>query len=838
MVSEYPSQIEVKNDQQPPLFVLVIDDDEGFLESLRALILDEGMHCLGASNCDASRSLIEENEIDVILLDYQIMGNEDLAFLGEISEKYPHIPIILITGYPSMETAIESFQYQVYDYLTKPFDCARLIQRLCEAGEKKRLQDARREIGLREQYLDAIKRASQSLLPAHEVLPFEDFLACLGRGFKARRIHTLQNHWSLEGARLFSAVAEWTKAGIEPVTNAHYLHNMPYFKGLERWERELAAGRPLQDKRGNMPEGEAEFLKQLGIESILLIPLLVDVNFEGFLAFEPEDPEHVWSNMQIEFLTMAANDLSLAIRRYRAEQALRESKERFRAIADYSHDWESWVGPDGRLIWVNSAVKRLTGYSPEECLDMHDYPMPMVPPEDKDKMWRLFRNCLEEKNVGNDKCLSMVRKDGRGIHVSMSWHPIYNQFQRYLGQRLSIRDISERKRMEEEREELLDRLQKAQKMESLSMMASGIAHDFNNLLMVVIGNAELALMDIDKDHFLAKPIEEMGKAAQKAAELSQKMLVFSGHGKYHFKKWGAKELLYEIKPELDEVVGKEVELEYQFDEQMPNINADLVHIQQMMMSVIRNSREAITHMRGRIVVRLYGQKISEHDRKSIIGDDFEPGEYICIEVSDNGSGMDEKTLAKAFDPFFTTRFTGRGLGLPAVLGIAKAHHGGVEISSQPDIGTVCKIYLPQYASQETKKTVAPAAIANWKMSGTILFADDQEQLRTMSQRSLSRYGFNLILAENGAQALHLYRENKEHLCCIILDQTMPEVTGAEALEEIRKEDREVPIILCSGYSEKEIEKLLPRDQIQGFLQKPFSMAELTRTLYDILEDKK
>ena len=405
---------------------------------------------------------------------------------------------------------------------------------------------------------------------------------------------------------------------------------------------------------------------------------------------------------------------------------------------------------------------------------------------------------------------------------------------------LCTRIRNEKKRLQLERQ-----MQHAQKLESLGILAGGIAHDFNNILMSVIGYAELSLKEISPASPARNNIKEINKAACRAAELAKQMLAYSGKGKFLIEHINLNELIEEINHILEVSISKKAILKYNFADKLPGFEGDITQIRQVIMNLITNASEALNEKSGVIsistgVVEYKNKDIS--DLKGCVsqrefGNNILNGPYVYIEVSDTGCGMDDNVKAKIFDPFFTTKFTGRGLGMAAMLGIVRGHNGIIELNSKPKKGTTFKIMFPANLEkmESLKKHNDNKSSENeWKGIGTILIADDEETICAIGKYMLEQVGFNVLTAFDGIEAVNTFREHADEIVCVILDLTMPHLSGEEVFKKINAIKPGIKVILSSGYDEQDAMKRFSSKEIAGFVQKPYAFDLLKEKLKNIL----
>jgi two-component system cell cycle sensor histidine kinase/response regulator CckA len=507
---------------------------------------------------------------------------------------------------------------------------------------------------------------------------------------------------------------------------------------------------------------------------------------------------------------------------------LQWSEDRFRAIAEYAYGWENWFGNDGRLLWVNEAVERLSGYTKAECMAMPNYPLPIVHEEDREDFGEKFRAAMKG-STGSGYEFRIVRRDGRQAWAALYWQPILNSAGERIGHRSSILDITERKEFETQ-------LQHTQKLESLGVLAGGIAHDFNNILMGILGNADLALMDLPENAEVRRNIERIVTSSQRAADLCRQMLAYSGRGSFVIQPLDLSDLLQEMQHFLAVSVSKGVETVYELAEEIPAVEADVTQLRQIIMNLVINASDAIGAAGGRIRIRTGARKCAAEElRQSYLREELPPGLYVYIQVEDNGAGMDDETIKRIFDPFFTTKFQGRGLGLAAVLGIVRAHRGAIRVSSARGVGSTFTVFLPASTrSAESLERVARPDVPT-RGTGTVLFVDDEESVREVGRAILHKAGFTVLTARDGEEALDVYTQEHDRIDVVVLDLTMPRRSGLETLKALRTVRSNVRVIISSGYSEDESVNQFEKRDLAGFIQKPYRPIDLTAKIHDALK---
>lgn len=400
------------------------------------------------------------------------------------------------------------------------------------------------------------------------------------------------------------------------------------------------------------------------------------------------------------------------------------------------------------------------------------------------------------------------------------------------------RDITARKKAEEERLLLEEQFRQAQKLESLGVLSGGIAHDFNNILSIILGHCFLIKDDRKTDDACRQHVDKIETAAQRAADLCRQMLAYAGKDRPVQACIQIGPVVNEIMKMLGSGIDKNVAVEVELGHDVPEIMANSSQIQQIVMNLAINASEAIGCMPGTIRVML-GRKVVTPGQEEF---DFQGkalpcGVYACLEISDSGCGMNEETCRRIFEPFYTTKFTGRGLGMSATLGIINAHTGAVQFSSTPGAGTTFRVFFPSAAPQTEIKPMAPASShieASDNKSGVILLVDDEECLRDIGTAHLQSLGFSVISASNGREALEVFRRHGSSINLIMMDMTMPVMGGREAYLEIRRQHSSLPIVICSGHGLEGFAKSVAHDSRAGILPKPYTSGQLQNVLATFL----
>jgi two-component system cell cycle sensor histidine kinase/response regulator CckA len=395
------------------------------------------------------------------------------------------------------------------------------------------------------------------------------------------------------------------------------------------------------------------------------------------------------------------------------------------------------------------------------------------------------------------------------------------------------RDVTDRVAADRHRGVLESKLVDAQKLESLGILAGGIAHDFNNLLTGILGNVSLMRLELPNTSALREHVDQIETVTIRAADLCRQLLAYSGKGRFVVRPLDTSELVRQTAQLLKLSIGKNATLRLDLCDDLPLVEADAMQMRQVVMNLVLNAAEALGERAGVISI-VTGVLHAEGDylRSTFLAPDLVEGSYVFLEVSDNGCGMGAETQAKVFDPFFSTKFTGRGLGLSAVLGIVRGHKGAIKVYSELGRGTTLKLLFPAASAPPREESVRQRPVLERR--GTVLVVDDEEVVRGVAARILGSFGFDVILATDGREGVARFRERQADVTVVLMDLTMPAMDGVDAFREIRALDDTVPVLLMSGYNEQDAITRFAGKGLAGFVQKPFTVEMLRERLLAVL----
>lgn len=514
--------------------------------------------------------------------------------------------------------------------------------------------------------------------------------------------------------------------------------------------------------------------------------------------------------------------------RKRAELALRDSRERYRLIVETAQEGVWVIDQNNSTTFVNQRMADMLGFTAQEMIGktLFDHM--------NEKGRRIAEENIERRKRGikesHDFCFQ--RKDGTELWAIVSTNPLMDAEGNYQGALALITDITDRRRAEQDRHHLETRIQQAQKLESLGIMAAGIAHDFNNLLQTILGHAELALQDAPEKSPQKESLREIFKAAQRAGAISNQMTTYVGQGSFQRSSCALENLLHELRPTLNEVVAQRALFTMDCSPELPPAWVDAAEFKKSVLHLVTNAVESLGPSAGRIALNLTPRTWRRSELQELLGaPELSEGDYLTLTVTDNGNGIDRATMAHLFEPFFTTKFPGRGLGLMQVLGFVRGHGGGIRVDSKPGHGTTVTLLLPMAPAE---KPVTPAMPWGWRGQGTLLMVDDEAAILAVGRRTLTELGFTVLTAGDGQEAMEVYRQHHDAIRCVILDLVMPGQDGVQTLAALHELNPQLPVIIATAYPVAKAIEMLAGQLYSGLIHKPYTGAVLARQLQSLL----
>jgi len=505
--------------------------------------------------------------------------------------------------------------------------------------------------------------------------------------------------------------------------------------------------------------------------------------------------------------------------------ALAASEAQYRRIVESCLEGVWLLDNAGNTSFVNAAMAEMLGYSSHEMLGL-----PLFAFMDEAAQRVATRN-LERRRGGLSERheFRLRHRSGKDVWTIMATTPILDAAGAYAGAQAVVTDLTERRRLEA-------RVLQAQKLESLGVLAGGVAHDFNNMLVGILGNVDFVLQSAAPGTPAEAALGDIRDAGLRLAELTRQMLAYSGRGRFITQRVNLNTILEELTQLVFSAISKKAQLQFDLAPAGTEIEADATQIRQVVVNLVTNASDALDGKDGTITIAtsvVYADRA--YQESAFLEQPIAEGSYVVLEVTDTGTGMDANTREKIFDPFFSTKFAGRGLGLAAVLGILRGHSGTVRVQSELGQGTCFRLLLPQALPQSADIEAPPPQSSRLQGSEVVLVADDDPGVRKVAVRLLSQAGFEVLQACDGHEAVSVIDREAARISLVLLDLTMPGRNGAEVLQHIRATNPELRVVLSSGYDEHEAASQLVSSGLAGFLPKPWRPTDLLTAVSSALD---
>ena len=534
------------------------------------------------------------------------------------------------------------------------------------------------------------------------------------------------------------------------------------------------------------------------------------------------------TNGEIEQVVTSFVDIT---EKKKAEDALRESERKYSSVVENSKEGII-IHTQGVIRYANRACIVMTGYLEGEIVGKNI--MEFVAPEYREKVQKNFTDRMAGRKTPDMYEISIKKKDGSDLPLEISVSLL--DYEGEISALVFLRDLSERRKAENEKARLQKQLLQSQKMEAVGNLAGGVAHDFNNLLTVIKGHVDLGLMNIEKDNPLHEDMQEIRNAADRAKDLTRQLLLYSRREHMDFEKCDINDIITSLLKMIKRLIGEDISIMTNLDPDLWTASVDRGNIEQVIMNLAVNSRDAMPDG-GELRITCKNMVID----KSYV-DEFpyaETGNYIRVSVEDTGCGMDEKTCSRIFEPFFTTKNMGEkkgtGLGMSVVYGIIKSHSGWINVISEKGKGTAFEIYLPAKKDRLEKEKREETSITDLRAEGCrILLVEDEETVKTTVARMLEQVGYTVVTAETATRAEELFKEEKGNFDLLFTDTILPDRSGLELISTIRKEEPDLKVLLGSGYTGDRVRRDVIKDHKYPFLQKPYEMGEMLETIKKII----
>ncbi|MBN2079349.1 MAG: PAS domain S-box protein [Spirochaetes bacterium] len=517
-----------------------------------------------------------------------------------------------------------------------------------------------------------------------------------------------------------------------------------------------------------------------------------------------------------------------------SQDALRASRELYTQLVNTIPDIIAQIDMEGTILFMNDYALAISGYAKDELVGKNI--LLFVDPGDRQRILESISLVIRgESRLSNE--YRFVMKDGRKVDFEVNAGELRGDDGVPKGIVSVCRDITERKRLEEERKKLEQQLFQSQKMDAIGQLAGGVAHDFNNMLSIIIGNADIAMCGLDSPEVVFNSLEAIMKAGKRSAELTGKLLAFARKQTISPRVVNLNDLIDPMLKMLRRLIDESITLSWRPTPELWNVRIDPSQLDQVLINLVVNARDAMNGGGGEITITTHNRVVDEalcSDRP-----DCEPGEYISLTVRDNGCGMDGEILASIFEPFFTTKHAGRGtgLGLATVYGIVKQNDGFITVESAPDRGTAFEIYLPRESAETPEPQDDSLAHKLRRGTETVLIVEDDEAILQLGTNMLEMLGYTVLSAGRTDEALALAEGYKGTIDLLLTDVIMPEMNGRELRNRIVESRPELRCLYMSGYTADVIAGHGMLEEGTQFIPKPFSLQELAARVREVLDQK-
>lgn len=595
-------------------------------------------------------------------------------------------------------------------------------------------------------------------------------------------------------------------------------------KDIGGYEREELLGKSIRSLSKMMTK------KSLAIVVKNFMKRMVGINVPSYeVEMVRKDGEVV--TVEINAVAMRNNgritgDLAIlrdVTERKRAEEQIQESERRYRSLFQNAHDMIQSVALDGSIIFANRAWMETLGYSERELPKLNLFNI--IHPDSKAHCMELFSRVMGGEAVDSVET-TFVAKDGRSVLIEGTAAP------RLLGGKVIssqgiFRDVTERRAAEEALRKTEEQLRQAQKMEAIGRLAGGVAHDFNNLLTVITVTTDMLLQEMEDDSTMSQDIQEIKKAAERAAALTSQLLIFSRRQVTEPEVLNLNTVVGDMEKMLTRILGEDIKLETIFESELKETKVDRANIEQVIMNLVVNARDAMPDG-GSLVIKTENVTISKSDSRGVHGAKL--GRFVRLSITDSGIGMGKETIEHIFEPFFTTKAKskGTGLGLSTVYGIVKQSGGWINVYSELGRGSTFKTYLPIISSDLEGKAKVETPVAE-DLNGNgerILLVEDEEAIRNATQRLLIEHNYQVSSTDSAERALAVFNQEEGNYQLVISDVVLPGKSGVELIEHLLALKPELQVLLSSGYADEKSRWSTIRDKKYPFIQKPYNTEKL------------
>lgn len=581
----------------------------------------------------------------------------------------------------------------------------------------------------------------------------------------------------------------------------------------------------VNEIKDSFSEKTISFIKHFRIEAFICVPIIYEGKSEGILAVDHTSSENKPTQSDLNLLMGIAPQIGISLNNALAHKKMQESKELFRNLSDNSPDIIYRLDINQRLKYINQVCREVLGQNWNELLDkkLTD----LILEEERTAFDHIFQTIIVDKITIRDKNFIMLNKEGMPRYVTFTGAPDLDAEGKVIGVVGTLKDISILRSME-------NQLMQASKMEAIGTLTGGIAHDFNNIIQAIMGYNQLMISGRRGNETDMLYLNRIGELIQRSRELVKQLMLFSGKVEPLSTVININDEIKSMQNLLMKSIPKMMEIKTNLDDKIFPINADSTQIGQIIMNLVINARDA---MGDNGTINISTKNLSLQKKTTISGFNIPSGNYIEFSVADTGCGMGKDVVQRIFEPFFTTKEAGKGtgLGLAVVHGIVKKHDGFIYCESKPDKGTTFKIIFPASTSGKPPQKIEEQPQQSPYGTETILFVDDEPNILEIGKETLNSYGYEVVTAENGEQALEVYNAQKDKISLVIMDLNMPGMGGKRCLIDLLSINNNVKVLITSGYSIPQQTKDLIKAGAAGFINKPYKPDELLLGIRRIID---
>ncbi|MDY6880663.1 MAG: response regulator [Desulfatiglans sp.] len=820
--------------------ILVVDDDRDFLDSLTDILKQQGYTVKKADSVSSANQAINDFDSHVALVDLRLGRSNGMDLIGHLMEMRPDILCLIVTAYADVQTAIDALHKGVYDYLRKPVHPHELFATLDRCFDKLKLEREKRaaEAALkhRNRELEEINARLRKIVTSASRITADS-----GSGSMSS---TLMNEFAYnanaDGGCLYlmeeGSLVLYQSLNIGNIPN-QILLPIPN-DGL--FERAIRDGRPILIE--NIGAEDLAFAgKWKGFQegSVLIFPLANEKgDITGIVTINRRSPPP-FSDKDVDIGAILASYAYETIRATRATEALIASEARYRLFSDNVTDVIWTADLNMKYTYVSPSIRLLRGFTKEEAMDQTLDEM--LVPESRRICEQILEEEMAQERVGEQNLfrsrtieLDTIRRDGSIVPVEVKVTFQRDSQGRPIGIIGVTRDISERKKAEEEKARIESQLLQAQKMEAVGILAGGVAHDFNNLLTTILGNTDLAMMNLRRSDPSNVYLKQVQQASTRAADLTRQLLLFSRRQPMEHIPLNLSRTVENMLKMLKRLIGEDISIGADCDPDLWTVKADEGNTEQVLMNLSVNARDAMPEG-GSIHITTENVVVDLERCKTM--PDARPGKYVRLSVADTGVGMDSETLLRIFEPFFTTKGAGAGtgLGLSVVYGIVKEHDGWIEVVSEQGKGTTFRICMPAVPLKVEEKT--DPIVPTQELKGhneRILLVEDEDGVREFATRALRKSGYVVFECGNAKEGLDIFKKENGDFQLVFSDVVLPGENGVQLVTKLLGRKPGLRVLLCSGYTDQKSHRQIVIDKGFPFLQKPYSVVNLLKTVKEIL----